>query len=206
MATDTIYSSIGTTQEQVDDLLLDLMPLQGQWSEEAYLWLTDFSNRLVEFTDGYIEVLPMPTDNHQTILGFLYEMFLAFVRPSGGKVLFAPLRVRIRERKFREPDLLLVRDADDPRRQNRFWLGADLVAEIVSPDKPERDLVEKRGDYAEAGIPEYWIVNPNDSTVTVLRLKGETYAEHGVFRRGDVADSPSLSGFQVDVSSVFDAR
>lgn len=206
MASGVQYSTLGTTQEQVDDLLLDLLPLQGHWSEEAYLWLTDYSNRLIEFTEGYIEVLPMPTDSHQTILAFLYELFLGFVRASGGKVLFAPLRLRIRERKFREPDILLVRDADDPRRQNRYWLGADLVVEIVSPDKPERDLVEKRGDYAEAGIPEYWIVNPDDDTVTVLRLDGDTYTEHGLFRRGDTADSCTLTDFSVDVSSVFDAR
>jgi len=73
----------------------------------------------------------------------------------GGKALFAPLRLRIRVRKFREPDILLVRDTSDPRRQNRFWLGADLVVEIVSPDKPERDLIEKRLEYAEAQILEY---------------------------------------------------
>src|SRR4051794_31369578 len=96
------------SQSELDDLVLDLLPLQGQWSEEAYLWLTDDTNRLIEFTDGYIEVLPMPTDKHQTILMFLYELFVAFLRPIGGKVFVAPLRLKIRPRKFREPNLLLV--------------------------------------------------------------------------------------------------
>ncbi len=50
-------------------------------------------------------------------------------------------------------------DANDPRRQNRFWLGADLVVEAVSEDDPERDTVDKVADYAEAKIPEYWIIN-----------------------------------------------
>jgi Uma2 family endonuclease len=54
-------------------------------------------------------------------------------------VLVAPLRIQVRPGKFREPDILLVRDAHDPRRQHRYWLGADLVVEIVSPDNPERD-------------------------------------------------------------------
>jgi len=100
---------------------------------------------------------------------------------------------------------LLVRDADDPRRQNRFWLGADLVVEVVSPDDPERDTVEKVADYAEAAIPEYWIVDPEDETVTVLVLQGQAYATHGVFRRGEVASSVLLVGFTADVSAVFDA-
>ena len=60
--------------------------------------------------------------------------------------------------------------AADPRRGNRFWLGADLALEVVSADKPERDLVEKRGDYAEGRVPEYWIVNPQTETITVLRF------------------------------------
>src|SRR5215813_1430155 len=205
MALETYSSTVSATQAQLDNLVLDLLPQQGQWSEEAYLWLTDHTNRFVEFTDGYIEVLPMPTDEHQTILASLYQVFFAFIQVIGGKVLFAPLRIRIRERKFREPDILLVRDASDPRRQNRFWLGADLVVEIVSPDKPERDLIEKRHDYAEAQILEYWIVDPRDETITVLRLESGTYVEHGVFRRGTLATSVLLEGLTVDVTAVFDA-
>ena len=71
---------------------------------------------------------------------------------------------------FREPDLLLLRDRADTRCQDRYWLGADLVAEVISPDNPDPDLVEKRADYAEAGIPEYWVVDPRDETIRVLTL------------------------------------
>ena len=67
--------------------------------------LTDHRSRLVEFTDGFLEVLPMPTDKHQSVLEFLFLAFLDFVEPRGGKVHFAPLRLRIRPGKFREPDL-----------------------------------------------------------------------------------------------------
>src|SRR2546425_8093340 len=110
MALETYHSTVSATQEQLDSLVLGLLPQQGQWTEEAYLWLTDHTNRFIEFTDGYIEVLPMPTDEHQTILASLYQVFFAFMQTSGGKVLFAPLRIRICERKFREPDILLVCD------------------------------------------------------------------------------------------------
>jgi len=96
--------------------------------------------------------------------------------------------------------------SDDPRRQNDYWRGADLVLEIVSPDNPARDLEEKPRDYAEAGIPEYWIVNPLDETVTVLTLTDGSYAEYGVFRRGDEARSKLLDGFTVRVDQIFDAR
>ena len=112
----------------------------------------------------------------------------------------------MRAGKYRAPDLLLLLDANDPRRQDEFWLGADLVIEIVSVDKPKRDTEEKPRDYAEAHIPEYWIVNPLDETVTVLTLAGDSYAERGVFRRGEQAKSVLLQGFTVEVSKALDAR
>jgi Uma2 family endonuclease len=195
-----------TSQRELNKLLRDLLPKQGNWSEEAYLWLTDHTNRLVEFTDGHIEVLPMPTRRHQAILKLLFLAFHAFVAPLGGTVFFAALRLRIREEVFREPDLLLLKDEKDSRNQNRFWTGADLTLEVVSPDKPARDLVEKRSEYAEGKVPEYWIVNPEDETITVLRLDGVAYVEHGIFKRGETATSVILPGFSVNVDAVFDAK
>jgi len=194
------------TEPEFSQQIAELLPEQGHWSEEGYLWLTDSTNRMIEFTNGRIEVLPMPTDKHQTILFFLSQVFFAVAQSIGGKVLFSPIRLRLRSGKFREPDLLFLLSADDPRRHNRYWDGADLVVEIVSPDKPERDLVQKPRDYAQAGIPEYWIVNPQTETITVLKLKRTKYVEHGVFARGAQATSALLPEFAVSVDEVFDAK
>jgi Uma2 family endonuclease len=188
------------------ELLEDILPPQGAWSEEKYLTLTDHSNRLVEYTDGFLEPLPMPTDRHQTILKLLFLAFHQFIDPLGGTVQFAALRLRIRPGKYREPDLLLLQSAHDPRRQERFWTGADLALEVVSADKPGRDLHDKPVDYAEIGVPEYWIVDPETETITVLQLKGDKYSEAGRFARGSRATSMLLPGFGVDVSTVFDAK
>ena len=192
------------SQAQVNDLVEEALP-QGCWGDDDYLWLTDHTRRLVEFTDGYLEILPMPSRGHQRILAFLYSALHAFVAPVGGEVLFALLRLRIRPGKFREPDLLLVRDARDARSGERFWTGADAVVEIVSPDNPERDFVSKRDDYAEAGVPEYWIVDPGTETITVLTLEDGRYVGHGVHVRGARAGSPGMPRFEVDVGDVFDA-
>jgi len=185
--------------------LLDLLPDQGTWTEEEYLWLTDHTQRLVEFTDGFLEVLPMPTDRHQSILEFLFLLFRAHVTPRGGKVHVAAFRVRLRSGQFREPDHLLLLDAKDPRRQDRFWTGADLILEVVSKDNPERDLIQKRNEYARAKIPEYWIVNPLTETILVFQLKGTRYRKTGEYPRGTQAASVLLPGFSVKVAEVFDA-
>ena len=196
--------SAAASQAQVNSLLEDALP-QGCWRDDDYLWLTDRCRRLVEFTDGYLEMLPMPTRGHQRILAFLYSAFQAFLITAGGEVLFAPLRLRIRAGKYREPDLLAMRDARDARSGERFWTGADVVAEVVSADNPQRDFVDKRRDYAEAGIPEYWIVDPRTETITVLELVQGEYVERGVHRRGESAASLAIPGLGVDVDGVFDA-
>jgi Uma2 family endonuclease len=185
---------------------IDLDALQGSWSEEQYLRLTQQTTRLIELTDGVIEVLPVPTRKHQAISRRLFLAFLAFLQPRDGTIFYAPLRLRIREGKFREPDLLALCDTQDPRNRNEFWLGADLVVEVVSPDDPARDIQVKRADYAEAGISEYWIVDPVSSTISVLKLDDGRYMEHGVFGRGERATSALLPDFSVHVDEVLDAE
>ena len=194
-----------TSQDALHALLREVLPPQGAWSDEEYLWLTDRCNRLIEFTDGHVQELPMPTFTHQAVLLALYRLLHDFLVPRGGVVMVAALRMRIRAGKFREPDLLLLRDRSDARCEDRYWLGADLVAEVVSPDDPDRDLIEKRADYAEAGIAEYWIVDPRDETITVLMLDGDTYVEQGVYCAGEAAVSSLLAEFAADVTAVFDA-
>lgn len=178
-----------------------LFPAQGAWSEHEYLALD--SNRLVEFSHGRLEVLPMPSDTHQSIVGFLYTVLLAFAHQIGGVVRFAPLRLRLWPGKMREPDLMVLRDTNDPRRQDAYWTGADLVVEVVSEDDPSRDLITKRLEFAQAGIPENWIVDPRNNTITVLRLVGDVYETHGAFGPADVATSATLLGLAVPVDAVF---
>lgn len=180
-----------------------LFPAQGEWSEQEYLELD--TNHLVEFSHGQIEVLPMPSDRHQTIVAYLFAIFLTYAKSRGGKVLFAPLRLQLWRGKIREPDLIFLGSARDSRRQEQYWTGADLVVEVVSPDDRQRDHVTKRLEYAQAGIPEYWIVDPQSDLILVLRLEGDHYVEHGRFERGAVASSAHYAGLSVDVDAVLDA-
>jgi Uma2 family endonuclease len=183
-----------------------LLPERGEWREEDYLWLTNHTNRLVEFSNGAIEVLPMPTDEHQRIMLYLYRMLYGFITTyTTGIVLVAPLRLRLQSGKYREPDLIVLLSQNDHRRTNQYWNGADLVMEIVSPDDPDRDLVTKRQEYAQIDIPEYWIVNPQQATITVLRLQDGKYIEDGAYHRGQTAASGVLQGFVIAVGDAFDA-
>ena len=181
-----------------------LFPDQGAWSEEEYLMLS--GNRLVEFSHGIVEVLPMPSYTHQMVVAWLYELLREFiVHRNLGRVIFAPLRVRLWAGKYREPDLMVMFEENRHRIFQQYWDGADLVIEIVSPDDPARDLETKRREYAVAGIREYWLVNPINATIVVFTLpEGEQrYEINGVYLRDTVAESVLLSGFKVDVTACF---
>src|SRR6266851_3148157 len=184
--------------------IAELFPLQGSWSEEEYLELD--TNRIVEFSDGSIEVPSMPTTSHQLMVAFLHGLLLAYVsRRKLLTVLFAALRIRLRPGKVREPDVVFMLKKHIQRMGEEFWEGADLVMEVVSGTKKDRrlDLVIKRKEYARAGIPEYWIIDPRDERIIVLRLEEKRYAVHGIFRKGKAATSHLLPGFSVDVKEVF---
>lgn len=184
--------------------LARLFPPQGSWSEEEYLSLP--GNHLTEFDHGRVEVLEMPSEAHQRLVAFLFRALLELVnRSSLGVVLFAPFPIRLWEGKIREPDLVFMHAAHAQRRKDKYWEGADLVMEVLSPDDPKRDRDIKRREYAMAGIPEYWLIDPTDQGVTVFSLGADSslYAVSGVYRDGQVAVSPTLPDFLVDVHALF---
>jgi Uma2 family endonuclease len=75
--------------------------------------------------------------------------------------------------------------------------------EILRPANREHEEVTKRVEYARAGISEYWIVDPGQMELTVLKLASDAYAEHGVFAGESLARSVLLPGFSVDVAKLF---
>jgi len=204
--TSTTHGTKPTAGEPVWELAR-LFPSQGSWSEDAYLTLD--AGRLVEYSEGFVEVLPMPTLAHQRLVRYLFGVLVAFLRSSGigGEVLFAPLPVKIGRRQYREPDIIYLSTARLEKIAGQYPEGADLVIEVVSGSASDRarDLVEKRHDYAQAGIPEYWIVDPDEGAITVLQLEGEAYVEHGRFGAGETANSHLLPGFSVPVDEVWAA-
>jgi Uma2 family endonuclease len=182
--------------------IAQLFPAQGMWSESEYFSLE--TRRRLEFSHGFLEFLPMPTIHHQRIAAFLYDALRAFVLGTSlGEVLFSGVRVRLWPGKFREPDVLFMHAEHASRMTEEYWEGADLVMEVVSSGDKDRhrDLKTKREEYARAGIPEYWIIDPELDQITVLTLEGQTYVVHGEFKRGEQATSKLLTGFGVDVAS-----
>lgn len=180
-------------------------PRQGDWNEADFLEF-ETANFPAELVDGCLELLPMPTRTHQRLLRYLMWLLQSAVKPSSlGEVLFAPCPIRLAPGHLREPDLFVAKPSESdepPAAADVLW-----VLEIVSPGQlnRDRDLIEKRRDYAQARIPEYWIVDPAEETVTVLSLDAEFYRVHGQFKRGSIATSQLLPELQINVTELFDS-
>ncbi len=182
--------------------IASLFPPQGAWSEEEYFGLS--TNQRIEYRNGRLEFLPSPTIFHQLIMKFLFLQLDAFVTDRKlGLVVTSGYKVRVARGRYRDPDIVFIAVTHMSGIDKQYCKKADLVVEVVSEDKRPHDIVTKREEYARAGIPEYWIVNSEENTITVLVLKPrrKTYVEHGTFAKGTRVKSKLMPGFSVDVTT-----
>ncbi len=115
--------------------------------------------------------------------------------------------------RTRFPDLVILREEHLALTQRRLFITREmppprLVVEVVSPTKKnrDRDYIAKRQQYAERGIPEYWLLDPEQQSITVLALVDQQYTEHGVFQGSDRLDSPLLGLLPVTAEQVLQAE
>lgn len=187
-----------------------LFPRQGEWSEEDFLGLDSCYEGFprVELCDGCLEVLPLPNEIHQLIAALFFRLLDAFTAVHApGIVLFSGMRIRLKQGKkprFRDADVVYLKAENFHLRHPKYWDGADLAMEVVSDDRKDqaRDWDVKPREYAEAGIGEYWIIDPKKGQVRVLALQGGTYKVHGDFGPGMTATSALLPGFSIAVDQL----
>jgi Uma2 family endonuclease len=179
-----------------------LFPRQGEWTERDFFALPE-SNLPLELARGKIVMAPAPDDQH--ISGELFFALKAHVDAHQlGAVRHAPYDVRLFPGTIRQPDLVFIRSEHMDRIVGRYFDGPpDWVAEIISPGSRELDEEVKLAEYAQAGVPEYWLVDPENRTIRVYTLQGEAYILTSTASLGQVARSATIEGFEVPVGGVF---
>lgn len=188
-----------------------IYPRQGYWTEDDYFAMEGQENNLKELTNGFLEVLPMPSLYHQDIAIYMLDILRDYLGSINdrGRVSMAPCPMCFSSKIIREPDLFYLSEKRSER-TGKYPTGADFVLEVVSGGKIDRhrDLVTKRKEYAKAGIREYWIVDPKKSVIHVLTLdrQAKKYKVHGKFTTGQTATSKMFKGFSAEVSQVFKKR
>jgi Uma2 family endonuclease len=158
-----------------------------------------------EIIGGELIVNPAPTSGHQRVLGRLYRLMDDHVRRcDAGEVFIAPFDVLLGHFDAVEPDLVFLSAARPrvPDNQNSIDYAPDLIVEVISPSSRRIDRVRKMALYAQAGVPEYWIADPERRILVINKLQGQDYVPVEPDADGWIA-SPTLSGFRVDPTEVF---
>ena len=180
-------------------------PRRAKMTLDDYLALPEREG-IWELVDGVLEKMALPSAEHQHFIGLLQWLIyshLVAVRPRPGIVFFS-VSVALSQFRVAVPDLVYV------RMERRHLLqkiivsgGPDLVVEVLSQDRA-KDLVRNRRWYAEAGIPEYWILDPVNDTLTILELAGGQYVERTTLGRNDILTTPTIPGLSVPLVELFD--
>ena len=157
-----------------------------------------------ELIEGELLVSAAPNTEHQLKIGSLFAQLWYFVRQHDlGTALIAPYDVVLDPPTVVEPDIIFVSKARLSIVKEACIEGApDLVVEAISASSRMIDRLVKRDRYAEFGVPEYWLLEPFEPRIEVLRLEGRKYRVAAVFGPGDTLESPTFPGFQLPLASL----
>ncbi len=181
-------------------------PVTTKLTYEDYLKTSD--DERYELLDGELIIMPAPSIAHQHVAMKLGTRLDTFVEDGNlGVVYSAPTDVVLSETDVVQPDLMFISSERANIVTSTNILGApDLIVEIRSDSTAQRDETLKRKLYAECGVKEYWLVDPEAGTVTVLLLGEEGYAEGATYTEGQTLTSPMLDGLSVNLNDIFIAR
>ena len=178
----------------------------ARMSLEEFLALGETDERL-ELIDGALYIMSTPTKDHQFLLARLivyFELYLDAFTLAPAEVYQDIITILSPElQRVVEPDLVVILGGRNDIGGLIYVEGVpDIVVEILSSDR-SHDLVRKRQIYAEAGVREYWILDPRHDTVTLLELRGGVYVARAALAAGDTLTTPLLPGLAVPLADIF---
>lgn len=180
---------------------------------KAYLARSNTAEKHYELVSGNLIEMPPESPQNAEIAIKLLLIFAQFIAPRLLRCKDTEIVVSGTRATVRLPDLMVLTEnlADDLYGSQRSTINIDmlppaLVVEVVSPGKAnrDRDYRYKRSEYAARGIAEYWIVDPQESKVTVLLLDHGLYQEN-VYQADDLINSQLLTQLQLTANQVFSA-
>jgi Uma2 family endonuclease len=170
-----------------------------------YTW-DDFialgENDLRELIDGELVEVEVPSKRHERIIARIVALLVAWADArSAGEVLASGYKVRISKKRGVMPDVQFYRAGNEPAAEHEEGLATgrpDLVVEVVSPSSRRYDRVVKARWYASIGVPEYWIVDPDDRTIERLVLESGRWVIATTAAGSEPFEPPSFEGLRIE--------
>ena len=181
------------------------LPAGGVWTYEDYALLPDDGKRY-EVIRGELYMSAAPRPLHQRVITRLSFFLEGFLESSDvGTAFVAPIDVILPEKLGDpvQPDIVVIRRESLHIIDELNIQGApDLVVEVLSPSNPAHDRKLKYDLYAEAGVEEYWIIDPHNRSVEIHVLQEGNFEQLGKCGAGETARSVVLKGFSVPVDEI----
>ncbi len=136
-----------------------------------------------EWVQGEVVIMSPVSNIHQRIGNLLFRILSDFVETGDlGQVFQAEFQMKLpAHRAGREPDIFFIAHEKLAKLKTNYFDGpGDIVVEIISPESIERDRVTKFEEYQEAGVQEYWLIDPLNQQVNFFELntQGQYHAAY----------------------------
>lgn len=181
---------------------IDMEPIRKEYYTVED-WLSWDEDVRAELYEGSLIMLAQPTVRHQSVLSELHGQLWQFLKGKPCSVYPAPFGVRLfdNEDTAFEPDIVVV--CDKSKLDDRICRGApDLVIEILSPSTAKMDRGMKYRKYQQAGVREYWIVDPDLNLLQAGVLHDGKYITT-MYEAEDIAPVAILEGCEINLAEVF---
>ena len=170
---------------------------QRLWTYDEMVAELPETNQPVELWNGEIIMSPAPHPDHQTIVLNFAATLREFVGAGGmGKIFVSPVDVVLTPRRVVQPDVLFISESRRKIVGSHIAGAPDLVMEVISATSWQRDRIQKKALYEQAGVAEYWIIDPDAETIEVFALVKGVYQLHSKATRKETAKSKLLAGFK----------
>jgi Uma2 family endonuclease len=173
------------------------------WTYGEMLEKLPETNQPTELWNGELIVSAAPNPNHQTLVGNIWSKINDFAREKNlGRAYPSPVDVVLSSHRVVQPDVLFVSKENAGIVQDRIRGVPDLTVEVISEGSWRRDRIDKKELYAQFGVKEYWIVDPEARTLEIFALTEEGYKLHARGTEDDQVKSKLLPGLSISFREV----
>ncbi len=191
------------------EMVMAIPQERSNFTYADYLKLGDDAR--YEVIDGQIyNMSPSPIPKHQRVLGELFTEFSVYLRGKECRVFIAPIDVCLSEEKedlskVKEwviPDMVVVCDKDKIG-EKRIMGSPDLLVEVLSTSTAKHDRLTKYNKYQQAGVKEYWIVDPVHETIEIFSLQDGRYIPFNIYAKEDSIKVSIFEDLCIHLNNIF---